>query len=224
MSITDWPEAERPREKLLLQGADALSDAELLAIFLRVGCAGKSAVDLARELLANFGGLRPLLESTQEEFCRGLGLGKAKYAQLQAVMEMSRRHLSASLQTGDVMSSPDKVRDFLRAKLRHHLREVFAVIFLDTQNQFVAYEEIFFGTLDAASIYPREIITRVLHYKSAAVIFAHNHPSGIAEPSQADQRITRRLQSALELIDVRVLDHMIVGNHEVMSFAEQGLL
>jgi DNA repair protein RadC len=224
MSITDWPEAERPREKLLLQGADALSDAELLAIFLRVGCAGKSAVDLARELLVNFGGLRPLLESSQEEFCRGLGLGKAKYAQLQAVMEMSRRHLSASLQTGDVMSSPDKVRDFLRAKLRHHLREVFAVIFLDTQNQFVAYEEIFFGTLDAASIYPREIIMRVLNYKSAAVIFAHNHPSGIAEPSQADQRITRRLQSALELIDVRVLDHMIVGNREVMSFAEQGLL
>lgn len=224
MSITDWPEAERPREKLLLQGADALSDAELLAIFLRVGCAGKSAVDLARELLLNFGGLRPLLESTQEEFCRGLGLGKAKYAQLQAVMEMARRHLSASLQTGDVMSSPDKVRDFLRAKLRHHLREVFAVIFLDTQNQFLAYEEIFFGTLDSASVYPREIIMRVLHHNAGAVIFAHNHPSGIAEPSQADQRITRRLQSALELIDVPVLDHMIVGNRDVMSFAEQGLL
>lgn len=224
MSITDWPEAERPREKLLLQGADALSDAELLAIFLRVGCAGKSAVDLARELLINFGGLRPLLESSQEEFCRGLGLGKAKYAQLQAVMEMARRHLSASLQTGDVMSNPDKVRDFLRAKLRHHVREVFAVIFLDTQNQLLAYEEIFFGTLDAASVYPREIIMRVLHHNAAAVILAHNHPSGIAEPSQADQRITRRLQSALELIDVSVLDHMIVGNRDVMSFAEQGLL
>ncbi len=224
MSITDWPEAERPREKLLLQGADALSDAELLAIFLRVGCAGKSAVDLARELLINFGGLRPLLEASQEEFCRGLGLGKAKYAQLQAVMEMARRHLSASLQTGDVMSNPDKVRDFLRAKLRHHVREVFAVIFLDTQNQLLAYEEIFFGTLDAASVYPREIIMRVLHHNAAAVILAHNHPSGIAEPSQADQRITRRLQSALELIDVSVLDHMIVGNRDVMSFAEQGLL
>lgn len=173
MSITDWPEAERPREKLLLQGANALSDAELLAIFLRVGCAGKSAVDLARELLINFGGLRPLLESTQEEFCSGLGLGKAKYAQLQAVMEMARRHLSASLQTGDVMSSPDKVRDFLRAKLRHHRREVFAVIFLDTQNQLLTYEEIFFGTLDAASIYPREILMRVFHHNAAAVIFAH---------------------------------------------------
>jgi len=224
MSITDWPEAERPREKLLLQGAQVLSDAELLAIFLRVGCAGKSAVDLARELLINFGGLRPLLESSQEEFCRGLGLGSAKYAQLQAVLEMSRRHLSASLQAGDVMSSPGLVRDFLRAKLRHHNREVFAVMFLDSQNQLLAYEEIFFGTLDSASVYPREIIMRVLHYKSAAVIFAHNHPSGIAEPSQADQRITKRLQSALELIDVSVLDHMIVGDQSVMSFAERGLI
>jgi DNA repair protein RadC len=224
MSITDWPEAERPREKLLLQGADALSDAELLAIFLRVGCAGKSAVDLARDLLNTFGGLRPLLESSQVDFCRGLGLGKAKYAQLQAVLEMAKRHLSASLQMGDIMSSPAIVRDFLRAKLRHQSREVFAVIFLDNQHQLIAYEELFFGTIDGASIYPREIMAQVLKHKSAAVIFAHNHPSGIAEPSQADIQITHRLQSALMLIDVRVLDHMIVGNQHVVSLAERGLI
>lgn len=224
MSITDWPEAERPREKLLLQGAHALSDAELLAIFLRVGCAGKSAVDLARELLINFGGLRPLLESSQADFCRGLGLGNAKYAQLQAVLEMARRHLSASLQEGDVMSSPALVRDFLRAKLRHHSREVFAVMFLDNQNRLIAYEELFFGTIDGAAVYPREILMRVLQHKSVAVIFSHNHPSGISEPSQADIRITQRLQAALELIDVRVLDHMVVGDTHVVSFAERGLL
>lgn len=224
MSITDWPEAERPREKLLLQGAHSLSDAELLAIFLRVGCAGKSAVDLARELLVNFGGLRPLLESSQVDFCRGLGLGNAKYAQLQAVLEMARRHLSASLQTGDVMSSPALVRDFLRSKLRHHSREVFAVMFLDNQNRLITYEELFFGTIDGAAIYPREILMRVLQHQSVAVIFAHNHPSGIAEPSQEDRRITQRLQSALELIDVRVLDHMVVGDTHVVSFAERGLL
>lgn len=224
MSITDWPLAERPREKLLLQGAHTLSDAELLAIFLRVGCAGKSAVDLARELLITFGGLRPLLESSQADFCRGLGLGNAKYAQLQAVLEMARRHLSASLQEGDVMSSPTLVRDFLRAKLRHHSREVFAVMFLDNQNRLIAYEELFFGTIDGAAVYPREILMRALQHKSVAVIFAHNHPSGIAEPSQADRRITQRLQAALELIDVRVLDHMVVGDTHVVSFAERGLL
>jgi DNA repair protein RadC len=224
MSITDWPEAERPREKLLLQGAHSLSDAELLAIFLRVGCAGKSAVDLARELLNTFGGLRSLLESSQAEFCSGLGLGNAKYAQLQAVLEMARRHLSASLQTGDVMSSPSLVRDFLRSKLRHHPREVFAVMFLDNQNRLIKYEELFFGTIDGAAVYPREILMRVLQHKAAGVIFGHNHPSGIAEPSQADMRITQRLQSALDLIDVRVLDHMVVGDTQVVSFAERGLL
>jgi DNA repair protein RadC len=224
MSIADWPEAERPREKLLLQGPQSLSDAELLAIFLRVGCAGKSAVDLARELLTTFGGLRPLLESTQAEFCRGLGLGNAKYAQLQAVLEMARRHLSAGLQTGDAMTSPGLVRDFLRSRLRHHLREVFAVMFLDNQNRLISFDELFFGTIDGASVYPREVVTRVLQHKAANVIFAHNHPSGIAEPSQADLHITRRLQSALELIDVKVLDHMIVGDTQVVSFAERGLI
>lgn len=224
MSIADWPEAERPREKLLSQGADSLSDAELLAIFLRVGCAGFSAVDLARQLLVDFGGLRQLLEAREIDFCRGLGLGKAKYAQLQAVLEMARRYLSAGLKEGNAMSSPGMVRDFLKSKLRHRSREVFAVMFLDNQHRLLAYEEVFVGTLDAAAVYPREVVVRVLEHKAAAVIFAHNHPSGVAEPSQADRIITQRLQSALSLIDVRVLDHIVVGDREQVSFAERGIL
>lgn len=224
MSIADWPEAERPREKLLNLGPNALSDAELLAIFLRIGCAGKSAVDLARELLQEYGGLRPLLEASQAEFCRGLGLGSAKYAQLQAVLEMARRHLSATLKTGDLLNSPDLVRRYLSAQLRHQPREVFAVLFLDNQNRLIAYDELFFGTIDGASIYPREVVKKALARNAAAVILAHNHPSGIAEPSQADRRITERLQAALDLVDVRVLDHLVVGDAEVVSFAERGFI
>lgn len=224
MSITQWPLAERPREKLLALGPRALSDAELLAIFLRIGCAGKSAVDLARDLLVEYGGLRPLLEASQSDFCKGLGLGNAKYAQLQAVLEMARRHLSAAMKAGDLLTSPDLVRQYLSAQLRHQPREVFAVLFLDNQNRLIIYEELFFGTIDGASVYPREVVRRALMHNAAAVILAHNHPSGVAEPSQADERITRRLISALELIDVRVLDHMIVGDAEVISFAERGLI
>jgi len=224
MSIADWPAAERPREKLLSLGPRALSDAELLAIFLRVGCVGKSAVDLARELLQEYGGLRPLLEASQTEFCKGLGLGNAKYAQLQAVLEMGRRHLSAAMKTGDLLTSPDLVRSYLSAQLRHQPREVFAVLFLDNQNRLITYEELFFGTIDGASVYPREVVRRALAHNCAAVILSHNHPSGVAEPSQADCRITQRLQAALDLIDVRVIDHMVVGDGEVISFAERGLL
>ena len=224
MSIADWPAAERPREKLLSLGPRALSDAELLAIFLRVGCVGKSAVDLARELLQEYGGLRPLLEASQTEFWKGLGLGNAKYAQLQAVLEMGRRHLSAAMKTGDLLTSPDLVRSYLSAQLRHQPREVFAVLFLDNQNRLITYEELFFGTIDGASVYPREVVRRALAHNCAAVILAHNHPSGVAEPSQADCRITQRLQAALDLIDVRVIDHMVVGDAEVISFAERGLL
>lgn len=224
MSIADWPAAERPREKLLSLGPRALSDAELLAIFLRVGCVGKSAVDLARELLQEYGGLRPLLEASHAEFCKGLGLGNAKYAQLQAVLEMGRRHLSAAMKTGDLLTSPDLVRSYLSAQLRHQPREVFAVLFLDNQNRLITYEELFFGTIDGASVYPREVVRRALAHNCAAVILSHNHPSGVAEPSQADCRITQRLQAALELIDVRVIDHMVVGDGEVISFAERGLL
>jgi DNA repair protein RadC len=224
MSIADWPEAERPREKLLTLGPTALSDAELLAIFLRIGCAGKSAVDLARELLQEYGGLRPLLEASQAEFCKGLGLGSAKYAQLQAVLEMARRHLSSSMKTGDLLTAPNMVRDYLRAQLRHQQREIFAVLFLDSQNRLIAYDELFQGTIDGASVHPREVVKQALARNAAAVILAHNHPSGVAEPSQADRRITERLQVALELVDVRVLDHMVVGDAEVVSFAERGLL
>lgn len=224
MSIADWPEAERPREKLLTLGSAALSDAELLAIFLRIGCAGKSAVDLARELLQEYGGLRPLLEASQAEFCKGLGLGSAKYAQLQAVLEMARRHLSSSMKTGDLLTAPNMVRDYLRAQLRHQQREIFAVLFLDSQNRLIAYDELFQGTIDGASVHPREVVKQALARNAAAVILAHNHPSGVAEPSQADRRITERLQVALELVDVRVLDHMVVGDAEVVSFAERGLL
>jgi DNA repair protein RadC len=224
MSIADWPAAERPREKLLTLGPRALSDAELLAIFLRVGCVGKSAVDLARELLQEYGGLRQLLEASQAEFCKGLGLGSAKFAQLQAVLEMGRRHLSASMKSGDLLNSPDLVRRYLSAQLRHQPREVFAVLFLDNQNRLIIYEELFFGTIDGASVYPREVVRHALRHNAAAVILAHNHPSGVAEPSQADERITQRLVAALELIDVRVLDHMVVGDAEVVSFAERGLL
>lgn len=224
MSIAKWPMAERPREKLLSLGPAALSDAELLAIFLRTGCVGKSAVDLARELLQEFGGLRPLLEASQTEFCRGPGLGNAKYAQLQAVLEMARRHLSASLQTGNALTSPDLVRQYLSARLRHHQREVFAVLFLDNQHRLITYAELFHGTIDSASVYPREVVKEALARNAAAIILAHNHPSGVAEPSQADRRITERIQAALELVDIRVLDHMVVGDSEVVSFAERGFL
>jgi DNA repair protein RadC len=224
MAITDWPVAERPREKLLARGPQSLSDAELLAIFLRTGCAGKSAVDLARDLVARFGGLRPLLEATQEEFCQAAGLGLAKYSQLQAVMEMARRHLSESLQRGDLLNSAETARQYVRAQLRHRRQEVFAVLFLDNQHRLLAFKELFYGTIDGASVYPREVVKEALAQNAAAVIIAHNHPSGVAEPSQADLRLTERLQSALELVDVRLLDHFVVGDAEVISFAQHGLL
>ncbi len=224
MSIANWPLSERPREKLLNLGPKALSDAELLAIFLRTGSVGKSAVELARELLQHYGGLRPLLEASQVDFCQGLGLGPAKYAQLQAVLEMARRHLSAAMKEGDLLTSPTLVRNYLSAQLRHQPHEIFAVLFLDSQHRLIAYDEIFFGTIDGANVYPREVVKKALARNAAAAILAHNHPSGVAEPSQADQLITRRLQDALGLVGVRVIDHMIVGDKEVISFAERGLL
>ncbi|SFG98673.1 RadC family protein [Neptunomonas qingdaonensis] len=224
MAITDWPALERPREKLLAHGASVLSDAELLAIFLRTGIKGVSAVDLARDLLKRFGGLRPLLESSQDDFCEALGLGPAKYAQLQAVLEMSRRHLMASLQRGELMESPGAVRQYLLAQMRHHQQEVFACLFLDNKHRIIRFEPLFYGTIDAASVYPREVVKKSLSVNAAAVILAHNHPSGVAEPSLADKQITRRLIDALMLVDIRVLDHMIVGDSEVVSFAELGLL
>jgi DNA repair protein RadC len=222
VAITDWPKAERPREKLLSQGPSSLSDAELLAIFLRTGIKGVSAVDLARDLLSRFGGLRELLESTQPQFCQAPGLGDAKFAQLQAVLEMARRHLSATLERTDVMNSPEAVRQYLRAKLRHETQEVFACLFLDNQHRVIRYEAMFTGTINAAAVYPREIVKRALVLNAAALILSHNHPSGVAEPSRADRNITERIQSALALVDIRVLDHLVVGDADVVSFAERG--
>ncbi|MCC5812703.1 MAG: DNA repair protein RadC [Ectothiorhodospiraceae bacterium] len=224
MAITDWPLAERPRERLLTQGPQALSDAELLAIFLRTGIAGRSAVDLARDLLSRFGGLRPLLEASQAEFCASPGLGTAKYAQLQAVLEMSRRHMQHALERGDALTSPALTRQFLASRLRHLPHEVFACLFLDNRHRVLKFEELFRGTIDAASVYPREVVKQALACNAAAVILAHNHPSGVAEPSQADQHITRRLQEALNLVDIRLLDHLVVGDGEAVSFAERGML
>ncbi len=222
MSIRDWPAAERPREKLLEQGAASLSDAELLAIFLRTGVSGKSAVDLARHLLSRFGSLRKLLESDQQTFGRQLGLGPAKFAQLQAVLEMARRHLAERLRRDSVLESPWAVRDYLKAMLRHEPHEVFACLFLDSKHRVLAFEPLFHGSIDNTSVYPRQVIKRALAHNAAALILCHNHPSGVAEPSQADQVLTKRLKAALEFIDVRVLDHFIVGEGEPLSMMERG--
>ena len=224
MAITDWPESERPREKLLKNGAVNLSDAELLAIFLRTGMAGKSAVDLARDLIKRFGSLTGLFAADQSAFCQVPGMGPAKFTQLQAVLEMARRALAEKLQNGDVMSSPKSVRDYLRLTLAGKRHEVFVGIFLDAQNRSIAAEELFNGTLTQTSVYPREVVKRALHHNAAAMIFAHNHPSGVAEPSHADEILTQSLKQALALVDVKVLDHFIVGGGTAMSFAERGLI
>ena len=224
MAITDWPAAERPRERLLGEGPDSLSDAELLAIFLRTGVRGKSAVDLARELLTRFGGLRQLLAARRDEFCEAPGLGDAKFAQLQAVLEMGRRHLFEQLERGTALLSPEDTSQFLRARMRDLPHEVFAVLFLDNRHRVIAFEEMFRGTIDGASVHPREVVRRSLQHNAAALILCHNHPSGVAEPSQADRRITARLSDALGLIDVRVLDHLIIGDQECCSMARRGLL
>lgn len=224
MAIPDWPISERPREKLLHKGVTTLSDTELLAIFLRTGIAGKSAVDLARELLLHFGSLTNIFAANQDRFCRLPGMGIAKYTQLQAVLEMARRALSEELKNGNAMNSPEMVRDFLRLSLANKQHEVFIGIFLDAKNHTIATEELFSGTLTQASVYPREIVKRALHHNAAAIIFAHNHPSGIAEPSHADKILTQSLKQALAMIDVKVLDHFIIGNGTTMSFAEQNLI
>jgi len=224
MSITDWPEDERPREKLLQRGAAVLSDAELLAIFLRTGVVGRSAVDLARDLLIRFGSLRGLLKASRQDFCAAHGLGDAKYAQLQAVMEIARRHLAEAMSERTALPNPAATRDFLRLKLRDLDHEVFCALFLDSQNQVLGFETLSIGTINAADVYPREVLKKALRAQAAAVIFAHNHPSGIAEPSLADRTLTNRLRDALALIDVRVLDHFVVGEGQPVSFAERGWL
>jgi DNA repair protein RadC len=224
MSIKNWDADHRPREKLLKRGPGALTDAELLAIFLRTGTRGKSAVDLAQELLADFGSLKALLSASQERFCEGNGLGEAKYSQLQAVLEMARRHFKETLQRGDALKSPDITRAYLSAQLRGYSYEVFACLLLDNQNRVIQWAELFRGTLDAASVYPREVAKLALQLNAAAIIFAHNHPSGVCEPSQSDKLITVKLKQALGLFDIRVLDHFIIGDGEPYSFAEHGLI
>ena len=224
MTIKDWPAEDRPREKLLLRGSASLTDAELLAIFLRTGTIGKTAVDLARDLLTNFGSLKALLDADQEHFCLAHGLGSAKYAQLQAVMEMAKRHFKEIIQRGNALTSPEITRAYWSAQLRGYSYEVFACLFLDNQHRVIQLDELFRGTIDGASVYPREVVKQALHHNAAAVIFAHNHPSGVTEPSQADKQITEKLKKALDLFDIRVLDHFIIGDGEPYSFAEHGLI
>lgn len=222
MAITDWPIQERPREKLLARGAQALADAELLAIFLRTGVRGRTAVDLARELLHEFGGLRRLLNASHSEFCTRPGLGVAKFVQLQAGLEMARRHLHEHVSSGDVLANPASTRQFLQMHLRDEPREVFAALFLDSQHRLLAFESLFFGTIDGAAVHPREVARRCLCHNAAALIVAHNHPSGLAEPSQSDRRITERLRDSLALLDIRLIDHVVVGANETVSFSERG--
>lgn len=224
MAITDWPANERPREKLIELGADALSDAELLAIFLRVGVVGKSAVDLARDLLNQFGSLNAIFAASENELSQVHGIGSSKYVQLQAIFEMSRRALNEQLQQRDIYHSPQQVRDYLVLRLGALTREVFLVMFLDAQNRLNATEELFSGTLTQTSVYPREVVKRAMQHNAASVIFAHNHPSGVAQQSPADELLTKQLKQALALVDVRVLDHFIVAGNQTLSFAEQGLL
>ena len=223
MSISQWPAQERPREKLLLNGPATLSDAELLAIFLRTGIKGKSAVDLARDLLIDFGSLRALLTSTQNSFCQHKGLGPAKFAQLQAVLEMATRHLGEQLKRQHSLTSAADTRHYLQSLMRDYEQEVFGCLMLDNKHRVIVFRELFRGSISSASVYPREVVKQALADNAAAVILAHNHPSGIAEPSQSDIQITERLQSALALVDIRLLDHLVIGD-DVVCFSDRGLL
>ena len=224
MTISQWPEHERPREKLLQRGPAALSDAELLAIFIRTGVRGKTAVDVARDLLIRYGSLRELLAVGPEELCEAPGLGQAKYVQLQASLELGRRFLAEKLTRQVVLESTRDTREYLQAQLRDRKNEVFCVLFLDNRHRVLIFEELFQGTLNGAAVYPREIIMRALKHNAAAVILVHNHPSGVAEPSRADELLTTRLKEALTLVDIRLLDHLVVGDGEMCSFSERGLI
>ncbi|MDG1079631.1 MAG: DNA repair protein RadC [Porticoccaceae bacterium] len=224
MAISHWPMNERPREKLILRGASALSDAELLAIFLRTGLPGITAIDLARDLIKEFGGLGALISSDHTTFCKAKGVGRAKFVQLKASVELTRRYLQEQLEGQPVFTSPEKVGDYLSVQMRDYKREVFVMLLLDSKHQLIDTHELFQGTVDAASVHPREVVARALRKNAAAVIVAHNHPSGLAEPSQADIDITRRLKQALNLVEIRLLDHLIIGRGEVVSLAQRGKL
>ncbi len=224
MAITDWPSSERPREKLLQNNASILSDAELLAIFFRTGYAGKTAVDLGRDALLHFGSLRALLNANVEDASALPGLGPAKYALLQAALEIGKRYLDEKLKKDGPLTSSNQARQYLTHQLRDQPSEVFAILYLDNRHHVLQYEELFKGTINGASVHPREVVRQSLKHNAAAVIVAHNHPSGIAEPSDADSRLTRRLKDALALVDIRLLDHIVVGDGECVSFSDRGLL
>ncbi|WP_293777487.1 DNA repair protein RadC [uncultured Oxalicibacterium sp.] len=222
MAITDWPEDQRPRERLIRHGATALSNAELLAVFLRVGVTGKSAVDLGRDMITHFGSLNRMFSASLQDFSKLNGLGAAKYAQLQAVIELARRALAEEMQQGSMLNSPQTVTQYLQLMLANQPHESFVVLFLDVKNRLIACEELFRGTLTSASVYPREVVKAALAHNAASVILAHNHPSGSAEPSAADHAVTQTLKQALALVDIRVLDHIIVATSQIHSFAEHG--
>ena len=224
MPILDWPATERPREKLLSNGANALSDAELLAILLRTGTRGQSAVALARQLLCQFGSLRRLMAADIPKLCQQPGLGEAKASQLHAALELARRHLGEDLTRGCALTDPTATERYLQAQLSDRQREVFACVLLDTKHRVIHYEELFYGTLNAAQVHPREVVKLALSHNAAAMIIAHNHPSGVAEPSRSDEAITERIREALELVDIRLLDHLIIGGTKSTSLAARGLL
>ena len=224
MAITQWPDTERPRERLVKYGPKSLSDAELVAIFLRTGCVGLSAVDVARQLLSRFGGLHQLLDANMEQFCQQQGIGPTKYVQLQAVRELGLRLQQQELQTLTNLDTSRKVGTYLQCHIGHYQREVFCVLLLDNQHRLLELVELFQGTIDSASVHPREVVKLALAKNAAAVILAHNHPSGVAEPSASDRLITQALVDALALVDVRILDHVVVGRHEWVSFADRGLM
>ena len=224
MGIKDWPEPQRPRERLIREGASALSDPELLAVFLRVGVKGRSAVELGRDLLQEFGSISGLFAATLLRVSSVHGLGPAKYAQFQAVMELAQRAIAEQLVSGEVLGSPEAVRQYLRLQLGRQRHESFVVLFLDVKNRLIACEEMFRGTLTHTSVYPREVVKAALSHNAASVLLAHNHPSGTPDPSESDLLLTRALVQAMALVDIRVLDHFVVAGAHVHSFAEHGQL
>ncbi|MEJ1960537.1 MAG: DNA repair protein RadC [Gammaproteobacteria bacterium] len=224
MKISDWPESERPRERLFAKGAGQLSDSELLAVLIGSGRRGISAVDVARDLIGEFGSLREFLCADRRRCMAQLGIGPARYASLQAALELARRHFGHAIRSESALTAPADMRSFVLTELRDKPYEVFCCLYLDVHHRLISFQELFRGTTDGASVYPKEVVREVISRNAYAVIFAHNHPSGTAEPSQADKLVTRRLRDALALIEVKVLDHLVVGETRCVSFADRGLI